>query len=90
MTIYTATQQQAQMLAWLESCAEAEIDLSGVAEIDTAGVQVLLAIKAEARRQDRTLNLVNHSQPVVEVLELLDIQAQLGDPVVLPAGWSES
>jgi anti-anti-sigma factor len=90
MTIYSAAEQKARLLGWLEAAHDIELDLSGVEEFDSAGLQLLLVMKQEARQRDARLHLVNHSQAVLEVVELLDIQGQLGDPLVLPAEWNQS
>ena len=60
-----------------------EIDLSGVTEIDTAGVQMLMLAKRSALAQDRELRLVGHSPAVIEVFELLNVAAYFGDPLLM-------
>lgn len=60
-----------------------EIDLAGVTEIDTAGVQLLLLAKKTAQAQQRELRLVNHSPAVLEVFELLNVAALFDDPLVM-------
>lgn len=60
-----------------------EIDLSGVTEIDTAGVQLLMLAKRGALEQDRELRLVGHSPAVIEVFELLNVAAYFGDPLLM-------
>jgi anti-anti-sigma regulatory factor len=59
------------------------LDLSGVEELDTAGVQLLLWLKQEARRGGYACTLVNHSPAVVEVLDLLKLAGTFGDPILL-------
>lgn len=90
MTIYTAAEYKAALVENLEACQEMVIDLSGVTEMDSAGLQVLLMLKRHAQQLARDLHLVNHSQPVVEVLEQLQLSAHFGDPLVIPAEWGES
>jgi anti-anti-sigma regulatory factor len=60
-----------------------EIDLSGVTEIDTAGVQLLMMAKKLARGELRELRLVAHSARVVEAFELLNLAAYFNDPLVM-------
>lgn len=62
-----------------------EIDLSAVTELDSAGLQLLMLAKRLATAQGRELQLVAHSAAVIEVFELLNVAAQFGDPLVLPA-----
>lgn len=90
MTVYTAVEHKARILDRLDDCEELELDLAAVGEIDSAGLQILLVLKREAAHAGRRLRLVNHSQAVFEVLELLDMQAHFGDPVVIPSEWQTS
>ncbi|CAD5374662.1 Anti-sigma-factor antagonist (STAS) domain protein [Rubrivivax sp. A210] len=62
----------------------AELDLSGVTEIDCAGLQLLLLAKKKALADKRALSLVGHSAAVTEVFELLNVTAYFGDPLVVP------
>jgi anti-anti-sigma factor len=67
------------------------IDLSGVTELDTAGVQLLMLAKNTAQAQQRELRLVGHSQAVQEVLALLNLSSGLstglGDGVAVGRGY---
>lgn len=87
MTIYTAAEYKTQLLDQLEDCEELELNLSEVAEMDSAGLQILLVLKREAEAAGRHLRLINHSRAVYEVLELLNMQGHFGDPVIIPAEW---
>jgi anti-anti-sigma factor len=60
-----------------------EIDLSGVTEMDTAGVQLLMVAKRAASQAGRELRLVGHSRAVMEVFELLNVAAYFGDPLLM-------
>ena len=60
-----------------------EIDLSGVTEIDTAGVQLLMVAKRTATEQGRELRLVGHSPAVIDVFELLNVAAYFGDHLIM-------
>ena len=46
--------------------------------------QVVDANKREAQRQGRSLTFIQHSPAVREVLDLLNLVAELGDPMVIP------
>ena len=85
MTIYQAVDHKAALLKPLQDCKEMELDLSAVTELDSAGLQLLLMLKREA--EGKQLRLVNHSQAVFEVLELLNMEQHFGDPMVIPAEW---
>ncbi|MDI1246625.1 MAG: STAS domain-containing protein [Rhodoferax sp.] len=60
-----------------------EIDLSGVTELDTAGVQLLMLAKNTALAAQRDVKLVAHSPAVIEVFELLNVAAYFGDHLVM-------
>lgn len=90
MTIYTVLEQKRQIEGHLKSAKEVQIDLAGVTEIDSAGVQLLMFLKREAVDQGVQFCLVQHSQAVVEVLELLNLSKHFGDPIVLSADWKSS
>ena len=85
MSIYAAMELHRRLDAGLSKGDELELDLAAVEEVDSAGMQVLIHIKEVALREGKTLRLVGHSRPVVEVLELLNLEAFFGDPLVLPA-----
>lgn len=86
-TIYSAAQNKENLLGQLDSSQGLELDLSGVEEMDSAGLQVLMLLKREADNRGKPLHLINHSQAVVEVFELLDLAGYFGDPLVIPAEW---
>jgi anti-anti-sigma regulatory factor len=80
LTIFRAMELKPELLA--DPLPE-EINLAGVSEIDTAGVQLLMLAKRTALAQHRTLHLVAHSPAVIEVFELLNVAAYFGDPLVM-------
>lgn len=90
MTIYTALEQKNALVHPLKSAKELQIDLSGVSEIDSAGLQLLLFLKREATELGIKLGLIHHSKAVVEVFELLNLSKHFGDPIVLSADWKTS
>lgn len=85
MTIYRASELKSTILPHLSQADEIEIDLSKVQEIDSAGLQLLIATKLEAVAHDKKLRFVGHSKPVLEALDLCDLVAFFGDQVILSA-----
>lgn len=85
MTIYNASAQKQQLLDALAAHDEIEIDLSAVAEIDTAGIQLLILVKREAGRLGKHTVFVAHSAAVREVVDFLNLAASFGDPMLIPA-----
>jgi anti-sigma B factor antagonist len=86
-TIFRATELKPALLA---NPPVDEIDLSGVTEIDTAGVQLLMLAKKTALAQQRNLKLVAHSPAVLEVFELLNVAAYFGDHLVMDSRTATS
>ena len=83
MTIYNAVEFKQALLANLPACMEMEINLSGVGEVDTAGLQMLLLAKREAAGYGKKMRLVEHSPATLEVLDLCSMAGYFGDPVVM-------
>ena len=86
MSIFTALTVRQQLLDALEQPGDIEVDLSSVSEMDSAGIQLLIAAKREAALHARTLRFTGHSRAVFDLLELYDVAGQLGDPVLIPGG----
>lgn len=84
LTIYTAAEQKAKLLEFLHSGGkDLEMDLSRIAEMDTAGLQLLILLKREAEQAGKKLKFVMHSKAVLEILELTNLIGAFGDQVVL-------
>jgi anti-sigma B factor antagonist len=84
LTIYRAAELQQQLLAALQhGGGSLEVDLSGVTELDTAGLQLLIALKKSAQEAGGQLSLAGHSAAVIEVFELCNVAALFGDPLVI-------
>ncbi|HET9642876.1 MAG TPA: STAS domain-containing protein [Burkholderiaceae bacterium] len=82
LCIHRAGDLMTQMLQELRESADLAVDLSGVVGIDTAGLQVLIALKRRAIQMERALHLVNHSPVVLEAITLLGLAAFFGDPLI--------
>jgi anti-anti-sigma factor len=84
LTIYRAAELAAAMKAALADVADGgllEVDLSEVAEMDSAGVQLLLAAKRSAGESGRSLRLSGRSPAVDEVLAILQLTEHFGDAI---------
>ena len=88
LTIYRAAELCAILktaLAGLSGDGDLQLNLAGVTEMDSAGVQLLMAAQKSARAAQRELRLVGHSAAVLEVFETLDLAAHFGDVPLTPA-----
>lgn len=80
LTIYTAANAQQQLLGALNSGRALEIDLGDVAELDSAGLQQLLALVRECEALARPLRIVAASDCVREVVALFGLDARFALP----------
>lgn len=83
LTIYTALECRDLFKQCLQSCDAAEINLSGVTEIDSAGLQLLIQMKREGARQGKPVRLVSHSPAVLEIIDLFRLAPEFGDPMIM-------
>lgn len=84
MTIYTAAELKQALTPLLYRQQALELDLSQVSEMDSAGLQLLLAAKKTMQQGDSPLHLVMHSHAVLDALELCQLAAFFGDPTLIP------
>ena len=68
LTIYTAAQARTELPARMVEHGATVLDLSGIEELDTAGVQLLLWLKRGLVRRGEGLVLIGHSPAVVEAV----------------------
>ncbi|WP_295999828.1 STAS domain-containing protein [Rugamonas sp.] len=85
MTIYRAADLKTEVLEAVRKNAVLELDLSGISELDSAGLQVLMVAKQAATAAGHRLHLVAHSAAVIEIFEMLDMGAFFGDALLIPA-----
>lgn len=85
LTIYQALELKQRLTSALAESALLELDLSQVAEIDTSGLQLLILAKREAARLDKDMRIVAHSPSVRQTIDLCNLGAFFGDPVVITA-----
>jgi anti-sigma B factor antagonist len=81
MSIYNAAELKGELVQLLSQPGEYEIDLSGVSEMDSAGLQLLILAKREAARLKTILQFNGHSRAVLEVINLCNLAAYFGDPI---------
>lgn len=86
LNIYAVSAARRDLAAKLEKHPGLSLDLSGINEIDTAGIQLLFWLKEELQRSGRDLPLIRHSAAMVEVLDLLNLAGCFGDPILIAPG----
>jgi len=85
LSIFTAATERLHLLDAFESGNEEEVDLSQVSEIDSAGIQLMVAAKREAATRSTSLRFTGHSPAVFDIIELCDLAGHLGDPMLITA-----
>lgn len=87
LTIFTAGATKNQLLDAIAqaSAVEIAIDLSNVTEIDTAGLQLMIMAKREASRRNKCIRFTQHSDVVLDLLDLFDLTGYFGDPIFVRA-----
>lgn len=87
MTIFQAAELKPEILMGLQQSErnDVEFDLAQVTEIDSTGVQLMLMLKREAQRLEKSLTFTHHSLPVLAVIDLLNLGGTLGDPLLMAA-----
>lgn len=69
-TIFSAQALKARLLTAFEQHREIALDLSRVSEIDSSGLQLLIAAKREAAARNQILAFQTPSQAVLDILNL--------------------
>lgn len=77
LSVYRAAELKQTLLEQLETSTRLELDLSAVDDIDTAGLQLLLLARREARQREGGLRIVAQSAAVDDMLALLQLDAAL-------------
>jgi anti-sigma B factor antagonist len=91
MTLIRAVELRDALIGALEQqSSSVEVDLSGVNELDTAGVQLLLLAKRTALARNKELRLIGQSPAVVQVLETLNLATYFGAPEFYLFGAEDS
>ncbi|BAL25991.1 lipid asymmetry maintenance protein MlaB [Azoarcus sp. KH32C] len=85
LTIYHTVPQKQALIEALAGSNRLELDLSAVGDIDTAGLQLLILVKREARVQGKEVVITGHSTAVRQVIDFCNLAAAFGDPMILPA-----
>jgi anti-anti-sigma factor len=85
LTIYQAQELAQAFLPLLAKDENLVVDLSEVSDIDSSCAQLLMLARRHCQSRGHQCDLVNHSQPVIDVLETLGLVSWFGDPVILPS-----
>jgi len=83
LTAPQANAQRERLLSWVEKASPGvdqrmQLDLAGVAEMDTAGAQLLIALSRHLQARGALLDIVNPSFAVTGVLATYRLLLALG------------
>ncbi|PJZ56065.1 STAS domain-containing protein [Leptospira barantonii] len=82
LTIYEASEFKEKLDGVMkDSPVFLEIDLWKIAKMDTSCLQILLALKKEAKRKDASVRFVNHSHSVLRLIDLFGLTGFLRDKI---------
>ncbi len=88
-TVFNALPIRDQWLAALAEATNVEVDLSQVSEIDSTGLQMIVAALKEATATQKSIRFVNHSAAVTELLTLVDPSSFLDAEKPAPQGGEQ-
>jgi anti-anti-sigma factor len=75
MTIYSAANNLSEIKGYYSKFSHIELNLSAVEEIDSSGVQILLALVQNAKKDGKQVVLGEISAPVAETMDMLNIRS---------------
>jgi anti-sigma B factor antagonist len=75
MTIYSAADNLNDIKRYYSQFNHFELNLSAVEEVDSSGIQLLLSLVKNAKKDDKQVVLSEISDPVIEIMDLLDIRS---------------
>lgn len=81
MTIYTAAQIKEELVAinsiLVNGKNNISINVSGVSDFDTSGLQLLMMAKKNLVLIDKNVNIIGHSDSVIEAMRLYKMDGQM-------------
>ncbi|MFT6975430.1 MAG: anti-anti-sigma factor [Bermanella sp.] len=75
MTIYSAADNLTEINGYYPQFNHFELNLSAVEEIDSSGIQILLSLVKNAKKDGKQVVLSEISDAVIEIMDLLDIRS---------------
>ncbi|MDH4263276.1 MAG: STAS domain-containing protein [Spirochaetia bacterium] len=84
LNIYNTPNFINELSSLFKSYNKIALDVGKVAEIDTAGLQTMIAAKKEALLNNKVFKIVNHSPSVIRLIDLLGLVGFFGDKIKIP------
>jgi anti-sigma B factor antagonist len=70
INIYSVKELKERFSEFFENVKNVELDLSAVDAVDTAGFQLLVAVRKELNSKDRILTIINPSNEITRIFSL--------------------
>ena len=83
MTVCDALEIQRLFLTALKEYQKIEVDLSKVIDIDCAGLQLMVALKNDAQKQQKEMVFNRYSAEVSDLLALFNMNDFFGERIAL-------
>jgi anti-sigma B factor antagonist len=83
LTVTDAAELGALLAETLARHDALEIDLLNVTMLDTAGLQLLIAVRRAGRAAGKSVTWLGYSAAVEEVIDLLNLRGELGEPAAV-------
>lgn len=76
LTIHSISKEHENLMAICQGLSELHLDFSGLLEIDTTGIQLLLSLEQWAKSNNKILTMSLPSQAMIKVLETYNLHSQ--------------
>jgi len=83
LSIFKVADLRQRLLDAFSEGDEVEIDLSRVSEVDSAGIQLLVAAKREATMRSKLLRFTGCSPAVLDIIKLFSLVGHFGEQVLI-------
>ena len=83
LDIASAEEAKSRLLQVCDSAANLELDLSSLVDIDTAGIQLLLALRRRRERAGTPVRMVHPSPNVLEAFQLVGLDRIFDETVAV-------
>jgi len=84
LNIYHVNEVKKELFEAISNNEKIAIDASRISEVDSSGIQLLLSAKIESESKNKVLKIINHSPPLIKVIDLMGLVGFFGDKLKIP------
>lgn len=70
LTLYEVQEFTKELLWYIQSCENVEIDLSGIEQIDMSAIQLLISAKLYCQKENKAFKISNISDDIINLFSL--------------------